>query len=204
MMTVFDWVQSVVGDVQNIQSRCQLLRPKIKVLDAYSGRSMKSIDSDVPDLIDMTGSLVESEHVAKDATFHMRFRKAQPFLGEPALIWTILGEKGEIRLTAGFDTMLQVSQLSDVKIEVHNHAEQDIERVAFKWEAYSELPHLARSYASLYEAYLTGAVGKYPDFDHALKRHIQLDGLLESWDAFRGGAKQNGTSNVPRSIHEEL
>lgn len=45
-----------------------------------------------------------------------------------------------------------------------------------------ELPHLPRSYASLYEAYAGGEVGKYADFDHAVIRHQQLGGLFAHWD----------------------
>ena len=200
-ITVFDWVQNVLGDIHNIQSRLQLQRPKIKVQDSYTGWSSKIVESDVPDLIHLTGSLAGSEHIVNNATMHMRFRKAQAFDGEPALVWTIFGEKGEIRLTAAFDTMLQVSQLGDVKIEIDDHAKHDIERVKFKWDAFLELPYLSRSYGSLYEAYATGAVGKYADFDHALKRHTQLDGLLASWDASRAG--DHGT-DIPKSTHEEL
>ena len=203
-ITVFDWVQNVLGDVHNIQSRLQLQRPKIKVLDPYFGRSTNTIQSDVPDVIYVTGTLPGSEHIVKDATIHMRFRRAPAFLGEPALVWTILGEKGEIRLTAAYDTMLQVSQLGDVTIEIDDHEKREIERVDFKWDAFSELPLLSRSYGSLYEAYATGAVGKYADFDHGLKRHTQLDGLFASWDVSRDGDHQNGGADKPRSIHEEL
>ena len=201
--TVFDWVQNVLGDVHNIQSRLQLQRPKIKILDSYIGRS-NTVESDVPDVIYLTGTLPESEHIVKDATFHMRFRRAPAFLGEPALVWTILGDKAEIRLTASFDTMLQISRLGDVTIEIDDHEKREVERVDFKWDAFSELPFLSRSYGALYEAYATGAVGKYPDFDYALKRHTQLDGLLASWDASRDGDHRNRGADIPRSIHEEL
>ena len=203
-ITVFDWVQNVLGDVHDIQSRLQIQRPKIKVLDSYIGRSVDTVESDVPDLIYVTGTLPGSEHILKDATFHMRYRRAQAFLGEPALVWTILGEKGEIRLTAAFDSMLQISQLGDVTIEIDDYEKREIERVDFKWDKFPELPHLSRSYAPIYEAYATGAVGKYADFDHALKRHTQLDGLLASWDASRDGDHLNRGVDRPRSIHEEL
>lgn len=203
-ITVFDWVQNVLGDVQNIQSRLQLQRPKIKVLDPYTGRSIETIESDVPDVIYVTGTLPGSEYIAKDATLHMRFRRAQAFLGDPALVWSILGEKGEIRLTAAFDTMLHASQLGDVTIEIDDHEKREIQRVDFKWDAFSELPYLSRSYGSLYEAYATGAVGTYADFDHALKRHTQLDGLLASWDASRDGYHLKRGAKIPRSTHEEF
>ncbi|KAK8004478.1 hypothetical protein PG989_004197 [Apiospora arundinis] len=183
---VFDWVQRVLGDLQNVQSRLQLQRPKLNVVDSYTGRRASTIISDVPDLIHVTGTLPESEHVVKDATLHMRFRRAQAFPGDPALVWSILGEKGEIRISAVFDTMLQVSQLLDVTIEVHDQESDNVERVDFKWDkAFAQLPYLTRSYGPIYEAYANGTLGKCADFDHAVKRHEQLDGLYTSWDAAR-------------------
>ncbi|OTA92250.1 hypothetical protein M434DRAFT_74944 [Hypoxylon sp. CO27-5] len=182
---VFDWVQHVLGDLGNMQSRLQLQRPKLNVVDSYTGRPVNTMISDVPDLIHVTGSLPESEHIVKDATLHMSFRRAQAFHGEPALVWTIFGEKGEIRLTAVFDTMLQVSQLLDVTIEVHDNEKREVERVDFKWSSFTELPHLARSYGPIYEAYANRTTGTYADFANALKRHKQLDEMLENWDKFK-------------------
>lgn len=183
--TVFDWVQHVLGDLGDIQSRLQLQRPKLNVVDSHTGRPVDTMISDVPDLIHVTGTLPETEHIVKNATLHMRFRRAQAFQGDPALVWTIFGEKGEIRLTAVFDTMLQVSQLLDVTIEVHDHKAHEVERVDFKWGSYPELPHLARSYGPIYEAYANGTTGTYADFEHGLKRHKQLDKMLEKWDKFK-------------------
>ncbi|RYP43852.1 hypothetical protein DL768_009632 [Monosporascus sp. mg162] len=180
---VFDWVQHTLGDIQNIQSHLQLQRPTLKVQDSHTGRFIDTVESDVPDLIYVTGTLPGTEHIVKDATLHMRFRRAQAFLGEPALVWSIYGEKGEIRLTAALDTMLQVSSLMDVTIDIDDHENNEVQRVEWKWGAYPELHYLSRSYGPLYEAYYTGDVGKYADFGHAVKRHTQLDGILASWDA---------------------
>jgi predicted dehydrogenase len=180
---VFDWIQHTLGDIQNLQSHLQLQRPNLKVQDSYTGRFIGTVESDVPDLIYVTGSLAESEHTAKDATLHIRFRQAQAFLGEPALVWTIIGEKGEIRLTSALSTMLQISSLADVTIDIDDHENDKVQRVEWKWGPYPELPYLARSYGPLYDAYASGAIGKYADFEHALKRHTQLDGILASWDA---------------------
>lgn len=166
-----------------MQSRLQLQRPKLNILDPSTGKIVDTVTSDVPDLIHMTGSLPESEHIVKDATLHMSFRRAQAFQGEPALVWTLLGEKGEIRLTAVLDIMLQASQLLDVTIEVHDHDRGEVERVDFGWGSSLELPYLTRSYVPIYEAYASGIVGAYADFDHALKRHKQLDEMLANWDA---------------------
>ncbi|KAK3319193.1 hypothetical protein B0H66DRAFT_260198 [Apodospora peruviana] len=200
---VWDWVQNVVGDVQNIQSRLQIQRPELNVIDSYTGRVSEIIKSDVPDLIALTGTLPGSEHIVEGATFSMKFRRARAFQGEPALVWTIYGEKGEIRLTAAVDTMLQVSQLADVTIEIDDFARHRVERVDFRWEKYTELPLLSRSYASIYEAYAKGETGKYGDFDYAVRRHAQLDGLLDSWDASKKAAADSASSNG-RPAHEEL
>lgn len=169
--------------MQNLQSHLQLQRPKLKVVDSHSGRLIETVESDVPDLIYVTGSLPETEHIVKDATCHIRFRRAQAFFGEPALVWTVFGEKGEIRLTSALTTMLQISSLMDVTIEIDDHEHDEIQSVEWKWGPNPELSYLARSYGPLYEAYASGAIGEYADFEHALKRHLQLDGILASWDA---------------------
>ncbi|KAK3319758.1 hypothetical protein B0T19DRAFT_445557 [Cercophora scortea] len=204
---VWDWVQNVLGDVENIESRLQIQRPRLKVLDSYTGRTIETIKSDVPDLISLTGSLPESEHVVKGATFAMRFRRARAFQGEPALVWTIFGERGEIRLTAAVDNMLQVSQLADVTIEIDDHESRRVQRVDFRWEAFKELSYLSRSYGPIYEAYANGdTTGKYGDFDHAVRRHDQLDALFASFDASEAAKVAGPTANgaAERSEKEEL
>jgi hypothetical protein len=182
-LKAFDWVQHTLGDLGNIQSRLQLQRPELIVVDSYTGRRVNTMTSDVPDLIHVMGNIAESEHVAKDATLTMQYRRAQAFPGDPALVWSIFGEKGEIRLKAVSDAMLQVSQLLDVTIEVHDHATRKVETIEFEWAHFPELAHLSRSYGPIYEAYANGTTGTYADFEHALKRHTQLDGMLDHWDA---------------------
>lgn len=170
-----------LGDVHNIKPHLQLQRPSIKIYDSHTGEFIENAQSEVPDLIYVTGTLPGTRHIAQDATLSLRFRRAQVFEGEPALVWSILGEKGEIRLMAAASTMLQASSLADVTIHVENHETGNVEPVNFDWGAYSELPFIARSYGPLYEAYASEAEGKYPDFEHALKRHRQLE---EIWSGF--------------------
>jgi len=83
-----------------------------------------------------------------------------------------LSKKKEIRLTIAFDSMLQVNQLENVTIEIDNYKKREIERVNLKWNAFSKLLHLSRSYASLYKAYAIDVVEKYANFNYALKRHV--------------------------------
>lgn len=178
-------MQHTLGDIQNIQSHLQLERPTLKVQDAWTGRLAETVVSDVPDLIYVTGTMAETEHITKNATLHIRHRRGQAFLGDPALIWSISGEKGEIRLTCLSSTTLQISSMADVTIDICDYKTNEIERVPLKWGA-SELPILSKSYAPIYEAYASGDVGKYADFDHGAKRHKQLDELWVSWDKFNG------------------
>ncbi|KAI1736262.1 hypothetical protein F4680DRAFT_432338 [Xylaria scruposa] len=180
---IFDWVQHTLGDIQNIQSRLQLQRHSLEVWDSDTGSYIGMAESDVPDLIYVSGKLPNTQHIAQDATMHFRFRRAQAFQGESALVWSILGEKGEIRLKAASNTMLQISSLADVTIHVDDHETGKVELVDFQWGPYSDLSFIARSYGPLYEAYASGAVGKYADFEHASKRHTQLDQIWEAWDS---------------------
>lgn len=179
---MFDFVQYTLGDIQNLQSQLQIQRPDVKIRDPVKGEIVETIKSDVPDLINVIGTLPSSENTAQGATVHISLRRGQPFKGEPGLVWTINGEKGEIRLVAPGGPALQAFAES-VAIDIYNYETDDVEKVEWNYGRFSELPVPARNIGALYEAYADGDTTKYPDFDHALKRHNQLDGILSGFDA---------------------
>lgn len=86
--------------MHDIQPRLQLQRPDTKIKDPASGAILETAKSNVPDLIYATGVLPESDYASNGATLHIRYRRGQPFKGESPMVWTINGEKGEIRFTS--------------------------------------------------------------------------------------------------------
>lgn len=149
-------------------------------------KSGKVVNSTTPDLILVAGTLPESKTTVKGASFHARMRRGQPFPGEPALVWSIHGEKGEIRLVSQDSANLQIGPGPYV-IQVHDFETNEIEPVDFKWEDHiQELPPMSRNIGVVYEAFAAAQAGgevAYPTFEHALKRHKQLEGFIAGWSA---------------------
>lgn len=168
--------------MQDLHTRLQLQRPQIKIREPATSAIVDTITSNVPDLIYATGTLPASETVEAGASFLFRFRRGQPFKDEPALVWTINGVEGEIRLVSPSGTSLQANgYLKPVTIEVHDFATDQVETVTWEWEPWQdELPIPARSIAALYEAFANDDETKYPTFEYALRRHEQLAAMLDS------------------------
>lgn len=188
-MKVFDYVQSVIGQAADAHSQLQLQRPEMKLRDPATNNVVKTVTSDVPDLITVTGSLSGSSVAQVGASLLVRFRRGQQFKGEPALTWHINCEKGEVRLTAPSGTSLHANSYSDpVTIEVHDFHTDEVRSVAWEWPDWEEelnLPIVGRSVAKLYEAFhaetVEGGPRTYPNFLDAIERHEQLAMLLASW-----------------------
>ena len=179
--TVFDLIQSVLGELRNIQSLLQLQRPNVKVLDKH-GSVLRTIKSTVPDLINLTATLTPSRLTQDGATLQLTFRSGQPFPGDLPLVWSINGEKGEIRLIGETGTSINASS-TPVTIEIHDFSTDQVEKITWSWEDWQdELPDAARNIGMLYEAFATGDETAYPSFEDALRRHEQLEDMLARWE----------------------
>ncbi|KAF4973156.1 hypothetical protein FSARC_500 [Fusarium sarcochroum] len=182
---IFDQFQYIIRDISNFKGRLHNQRPNIRVRDPATGEITGTITSDVPDIIFATGTLEESEISQKDASVLIRFRRGQPFPGEPHFSLSINGEKGEIRLRVMGGTSLHASGISSpVTLEVHDFETDKVEEIEWKWEDWQEeIPIISRSVAAVYDQFAEGGKEGLVSFDDALLRHEQLQGLLEEWDA---------------------
>ncbi|KAH8665393.1 hypothetical protein BGZ61DRAFT_431276 [Ilyonectria robusta] len=179
---LWDFLQFVLGDAQDIGSRLQLQRPEVGLTSSKTGTVVETVKSDVPDLVFVTAQLGDNVHVQDRASLLVRYRQGQPFPGEPRLVWTINGEKGEIKLTAEGGTTPRTLASRPIKILLHDFATDHVEEVGWSWEPWqAELPAATRGVAGLYEAFARGDSTAYPDFEHALKRHEQLEEMLCGW-----------------------
>ncbi|KAH8654882.1 hypothetical protein BGZ61DRAFT_434870 [Ilyonectria robusta] len=179
---LFDQVQYVLGELSDFKSHVQIQRPNVRIRDPATNKILETIKSDVPDLVFAVGTLSESTTSQDGASVLLRFRRGQPFNGEPALVWTINGEKGEIRLVAQDGTTLHANAYTGpVTIEIHDFETNQVETVEWSWEEWQEgLPVLARSVGAVYEIFADGGIESLPSFDDALLRHQQLTGILEN------------------------
>ncbi|KAK3332919.1 hypothetical protein B0T19DRAFT_113369 [Cercophora scortea] len=186
---LFDLIQTALGEADPVQGHFQLQRPFVHIAEPASTPGgprpvIETLRSNVPDLVFFTGMLPESAaNTQKGATLHFRFRRGQPFPGDPALVWTINGEKGEIRVLSPEVAALQVGwNEKPIVVQVHDFATNTVEEVPWAWdEPVAGLPMASRNVALLYEAFAKGE--GYPTFEDALARHEQLEGLLASWEA---------------------
>lgn len=178
-------VLSVIGELATVSADFHLQRPENTVRGA-TGETW-TVTSNVPDLIQLSGKWEESSLTQKNATLHYRYRRGQPFPGEPALEWTINGEKGELRVISQQHTSIQVGDATESRvIEIHNFETNSVEKVEWDWEDWQrELPFPARSIGKLYENFAAGkkigVTGEYATFEHSARRHELLEGLWKGW-----------------------
>jgi predicted dehydrogenase len=184
-LAVFDLVQAVLGDLAVLNGDLHLQRPDIRLQDADG--SFRTVRSDVPDLVQVSGKWDESSITQKNATLQFRFRRGQPFPGEPAFEWTIQGEKGEVRIISQKTAFIQLGDPTAPRvIEIHDFATDKVDTVEWDWEAWQQdLSYPARSVGVLYEAFAEvkqkGSKEKYVTMEIATKRHEQLEKLLAGW-----------------------
>ncbi|CAG9983060.1 unnamed protein product [Clonostachys byssicola] len=179
---IFDQVQHVLGTSTSIRSKLQIQRPNIRIVDPSSGASLKTVISDVPDLI-MLHSQVKSKQAVQGAALSCRFRLGSPFPGEPAMVWSVIGERGELRLTAWGSTTLQAHGYDKpVVLEVRDFATEKVENLDWEWSDWQmKLPVTARSVGRLYEAIVAGTTDGLVTFEEALEGHLQLEEMMEAY-----------------------
>ncbi|KAK7184948.1 hypothetical protein DPSP01_002777 [Paraphaeosphaeria sporulosa] len=177
---LLDTVLSVVGDLESssVHSQLQLQRPNVRVRDPSTNKIIKTIRSDVPDLISLHGTLQSSS-----ATFSYLFRRGQPFPGTPALTWTINLEYGEIRLVSPSGLSLELGE--PATIHVHWFDSNEVEEVKWEWDAeQATLPPSARNVISTLVAF---ADRKAPgdgwvSLEDAANRARLIEGFLAEWE----------------------
>ncbi|KAM3450637.1 hypothetical protein MY3296_005908 [Beauveria thailandica] len=183
----FDGLQYVLGDLQHGTAQFQLQRPDMKLVEP-TGKVVGTIRSNVPDLILVHGTLDGTETTQQGATVSLRFRAGEPFKGDAAFVWTINGEKGEIRLTSVHGpTFHTAADNKTVTLEVHDFESDQVQTIEWDWSGWeAELPMVARSIGTLYDRYASGlndGADGLPSFQTALHRHEQLEALLNQWKA---------------------
>ncbi|CAK5265995.1 unnamed protein product, partial [Mycena citricolor] len=179
----FDLFQTVLGEAVDVTSHLQLQRPVNRLRDVSTGAITGTSKSDVPDLMILTARLTESPSVVHDASFLFHFRRDTQFPGEPNLVWTITGERGEIRVTNEATSWLHMGP-AGITVDLHDFETGRVERVGWNAESWPEdpdTPGAAKNIGLLYERFATG--GEYPTWEDAVRRHEQIDGLLAGWVA---------------------
>ncbi|MCJ1325680.1 hypothetical protein MMC10_002343 [Thelotrema lepadinum] len=186
---MIDFVHYTLGDFDSFQGRMQIQRPTVAII-GENGTQVDTVQSDVPDLLVVHGSLVKSEHVVDGATLSVHLRSSPPFKGQPSLLWTITGEKGEILVSSPNGVHLQ----EPVTIQLQDFATDEVTDIKWDWEDWQkELPALAREIAAEYDRYANWVEsGKpasvtpdqdWPRLHDAVSRHREIETLFQQFDA---------------------
>ena len=178
---MIDMIHSVLGEYATSHAHTQIQRPNQKIVNRETGEE-SAVTSDVPDLVSVHGTLNPSRSMADGATLTATFRSGPPFPGTKALVWTITGDKGRIRVSNDKTSFVQSeANASPMPIEVENFTTGEVKQVAWQWEDWQE-PLLARgrNIAKLYDLWYEDKLTDLgaADFDAAVVRHRQLDRIL--------------------------
>jgi predicted dehydrogenase len=195
---VIDFVHDVLGEWEGGRpaSTMQIQRPLLQILGA-DGATTRTVQSDVPDFLAIHGKLASgSDNVVNGASLAVTFRLGPPFKGQPAFMWSINGEKGEILLTSpsGPYIFSGDSYGEHVQIQVHDHETDEVVDVQVGWADWQEeLPLRARSTGEIYERFAkwwyNGASAEpgelpeaeaFPSLAQSLGRMKEVDALLRT------------------------
>ncbi|CAD0097605.1 unnamed protein product [Aureobasidium mustum] len=165
----------ILGEVESFDVIMGIERPKVNLIDlSNQGKVVGTIDKDTPDNIAMQGRFQSGP------IFNYDLRSAAAFPGEPALRWTIVGEKGDILVTnpaAMFDITHE-----GVKIQLHESGKDKAEPIELPADDLANLKHPAQNVGRLYEAYAKGDTKGYCDWNLALKRHELIEEMFQRGD----------------------
>ncbi|KAH6629587.1 oxidoreductase family protein [Boeremia exigua] len=188
------YVHEVLGDWADFHTIGQIQRPSLGVIGA-DGQVAGSVASNVPDYLSVHGTLQNNKGVvAPGASLQTTFRLGPQFKGEPGLVWTINGEKGELKLTApGPYIHAGFSNDGPITIMHHDHATDESTGLDWDWpEWQKEYALPVRSVAGLYERYAewvengrpeTVAEGKqWPRMDDGVALMREFDTLYKQVD----------------------
>ena len=189
-----DYIHEVLGEYESFHSSMQIQRPSVQIVDKQ-GKVLRSVTSDVPDLLVLQGTLKAREGnipVARNALLSYTFRHGPPFKGEPESTWSINGEKGELLITMA-GGHLHSHVVDPISIKFHNHMTNEVEELGWEWQDWQkELPVRARMISELYERYaewVEGGRGKvkegraWPTIEDAIVRMEQFEKIYEEFDA---------------------
>ena len=175
---MIDYIQSVLGEFSSFHSQLNIQRPYVPIMDS-TGNVIETLSTDVADHIMFQGTMTSGIPMS------VVFRIGNSFKDTPGFIWSIHGDKGEIRVIAP-GPALRTSHEADIVVE--DFATNEV--VSILWAETAKefpLPAAVEHVASMYEAFADTTLGGYPDFEHAILRHRQIAEVFASSEENRQG-----------------
>ncbi|KAJ4989636.1 oxidoreductase family protein [Stagonosporopsis vannaccii] len=174
---LIDSVHEVLGGWEDFHTIGQIQRPSLNTIGG-DGKLSGSVKSNVPDYLSVHGTIQNNQDaVVPGASLLAMFRLGPQFKGEAGLVWTINGEKGELRLTApGPYLQAGASYNGPVTITHHDHATDEVTDLNWDWPEWQKEYGLSvRSVAELYERYAAWVESGRPDVIPEEKQWPRLD-----------------------------
>lgn len=203
---VIDHIMDVLGDFdpRYMKSTSSVQRPTLTILDKYD-KPVRTVQSDVPDFLAVHGPMVDVRgrgRICPIAPLAVTVRNGPPFRGQPAFVWTLNGEKGEIQIVSESGPYFFSGLSYDVRprILVHDYATDESAEVHWNWDDWQEEIGLkARVTGEVYERYAKWSANRYPagelpeqeNFPRLLdgqKRMDHLEAILQQYDAVKASS----------------
>lgn len=164
-----NYICAALGEVDTFHSILGNQRPSVNLTDD-SGKVVDTTQKDTPDQIMFTGRLTNGTLLS----YHLR--GGAPFPNQPGVVWSIYGEKGEIRITNPM-ALLDIVP-AGIKIEMQVFGQEGVQELKVGEDEMAGLEHPCQNVGRIYEAFARGEVGTWPDWRLALKRHELME---EMW-----------------------
>ncbi|KAK1141163.1 hypothetical protein N8T08_009330 [Aspergillus melleus] len=171
-----DFVASLLGQPKTVSAQLRTTWPYVDILDGG-----EVIETGVKKTADDYASL--HGVTDKDVQYTYVLRGGDAFQEGDGLVWDIIGEKGQIRVT-GATIMFNIGA-ENYKIQVKDYATGKIETVPMHEKL--PLPLLAQNVGMVYERFADGEF--VPTFEDAVRRHEFLDAVFASNEG--GGSVQS-------------
>ncbi|PTB38806.1 hypothetical protein M441DRAFT_172742 [Trichoderma asperellum CBS 433.97] len=186
----------LASQVRDSHTTPQLRWPEVEVVDE-AGAQLRTVRSDIPDLITVNGELAPgAADIQEGATLSVLFRSGSPFKGELPFVWYIQGQTGELKITNPIGPVLQAATIPGIKIELYDFTTDEVTEIPWEteWKEWQhELPtpggklvgDMYNRYAQWFQQADRTAVpegGDWPRLKDAIRRHEEIDGVLKDFD----------------------
>lgn len=151
-------------------------RPKVDLVDDKDN-VVETVEKDTPDQVMFAGRLENGTLLS----YHLR--GGAPFADQPGVIWTIYGEKGEIKITNPMSLLDIVP--AGINIQLQVFGKEGVEELKVPEDDMTSLKHPSQNVGRIYEAFAKGEVGTYPDWKLAMKRHELMEEMWRRSDGER-------------------
>ncbi|KAJ5823045.1 transcription regulator gal80 [Penicillium robsamsonii] len=172
----FEPIAHLLGQPSQVSAQLKTTWPIVNITTPDNKVLQSHVKKTADDYASLQGTLTSG------VKYTYTIRGGDAFDESEGLVWDIIGDKGEIRLTGG-SIMLNLGA-PDYKIRVKDYKSGCIQLA--RLQDHLDLPLAAQNIGSLYEKFSDGRT--VPTFEDAVRRHRFLDAMFLS--ASKGGTQE--------------